>query len=308
MDRFVFGGLAGCCATTCIQPLDLIKVRLQVLAEERARELAAQGAEAGARAETRSLGPIQVARLIVSENGVSGFYRGLSAALTRQLTYATARFGIYGAVSDAIKQKSGSDSLTFLQRAASGLVAGGLGAIVGTPADVALVRMQADAAAPEHARRNYANVFAALNHMRVNEGITSWWRGCAPTVYRAMAINVGQLAVYDQTKSMLIPKLGDSTTTFLLSSAVAGFGGAFLGLPFDFIKTTLQNMRPDPETKRMPYRNFADCAMKIFRTDPFAFYRTFPTFYVRLAPHSVIHFMFFELFMRSYRSVSGNEE
>lgn len=35
-----------------------------------------------------------------------------------------------------------------------------------------------------------------------------WWRGCTPTVARAMALNVGMLATYDQTKDMLTEKFG----------------------------------------------------------------------------------------------------
>lgn len=37
----------------------------------------------------------------------------------------------------------------------SGLAAGGLAAIFGTPADVSLIRMQADATMPVEQRRNY---------------------------------------------------------------------------------------------------------------------------------------------------------
>lgn len=46
-----------------------------------------------------------------------------------------------------------------------GLTAGGLAAIVGTPADVALIRMQADTTAPPDQRRGYKNVFDALSYV-----------------------------------------------------------------------------------------------------------------------------------------------
>jgi hypothetical protein len=41
------------------------------------------------------------------------------------------------------------------QKAAAGLAAGGLGALVGTPADLTLIRMQADSTLPLEQRRNY---------------------------------------------------------------------------------------------------------------------------------------------------------
>jgi hypothetical protein len=47
-------------------------------------------------------------------------------------------------------------------KAVCGLTAGGLGAMVGSPADLTLIRMQADATLPPAARRNYKNVGDAL--------------------------------------------------------------------------------------------------------------------------------------------------
>lgn len=41
------------------------------------------------------------------------------------------------------------------QKAGAGLAAGGLGALVGSPADLSLIRMQSDATLPPEKRRNY---------------------------------------------------------------------------------------------------------------------------------------------------------
>lgn len=41
-------------------------------------------------------------------------------------------------------------------------------AVVGTPSDVALVRMQADATLPVEQRRNYRNVFQAIGFVCPN--------------------------------------------------------------------------------------------------------------------------------------------
>lgn len=43
-----------------------------------------------------------------------------------------------------------------------GMIAGGIGAFIGTPAEVALIRMTADGRLPPEQRRNYKNVFNAL--------------------------------------------------------------------------------------------------------------------------------------------------
>ena len=62
----------------------------------------------------------------------------LSAGLFRQATYATSRLGFYSGFMEHFEPKS------FLGKSLAGLAAGGLGAIIGTPADVALIRMTTD--------------------------------------------------------------------------------------------------------------------------------------------------------------------
>ena len=53
------------------------------------------------------------------------------------------------------------------QKAVAGLTAGGLGALVGSPADLSLIRMQADATVPLAQRRNYKGVGDAMVRMSV---------------------------------------------------------------------------------------------------------------------------------------------
>lgn len=89
--------------------------------------------------------------------------------------------------------------LPLYQKALCGLTAGAIGASVGSPADLALIRMQADATLPIAQRRNYTNAIQALYRIGADEGILSLWKGAGPTVVRAMALNMGMLASYDQS-------------------------------------------------------------------------------------------------------------
>ena len=43
-----------------------------------------------------------------------------------------------------MKQKNGGKNITFGQKMVCSLTAGGLGSLIGTPADLILIRMQAD--------------------------------------------------------------------------------------------------------------------------------------------------------------------
>lgn len=66
LKNFALGGLSGMAATSVIQPIDMIKVRIQL------------ASEAGG-----SKNPFQVARDIHAYGGMKAFYAGLDSALLR---------------------------------------------------------------------------------------------------------------------------------------------------------------------------------------------------------------------------------
>jgi solute carrier family 25 (mitochondrial oxoglutarate transporter), member 11 len=71
------------------------------------------------------------------------------------------------------------------------MAAGGIGATVGNPTDLILIRMQADSLLPEAKRRNYSSFFNAAKRIPAEEGLLALWTGTQPTIARAMAVNVG---------------------------------------------------------------------------------------------------------------------
>ena len=89
------------------------------------------------------------------------------------------------------------EELSFIQKAYCALIAGFIGSLVGNPADLALVRIQADARLPLTERRNYKNVVDAFKRITKEEGFFALWRGAIPTVIRAMALNFAMLVSYD---------------------------------------------------------------------------------------------------------------
>ena len=86
----------------------------------------------------------------------------------------------------------------------TGMSAGGVGAFVGTPAEVALIRMTSDGSLPVDQRRNYSSVFNALARIYREEGVTTLWKGATPTIARAMVVNAAQLASYSQAKQAIL--------------------------------------------------------------------------------------------------------
>jgi solute carrier family 25 oxoglutarate transporter 11 len=95
---------------------------------------------------------------------------------------------------------------------------------------------------PAAERRNYKNAFDALVRIGREEGAKTLWRGSVTNMVRAVAMNVGMLATYDEAKERIMHYNGrtkESLTDRLLASCIAGFSCAFLSLPFDNCKTKL---------------------------------------------------------------------
>ncbi|WVZ72730.1 hypothetical protein U9M48_021146 [Paspalum notatum var. saurae] len=156
--------------------------------------------------------------------------------------------------------------LPLVQKAFIGLTAGAIGACVGSPADLALIRMQVDSTLPAAQRRNYKNVFHALYRIVADEGVLALWKGAGPTVVRAMSLNMGMLASYDQSVELFKDKFGaGEISTVLGASAVSGFFASACSLPFDYVKTQIQKMQPDANGKYL-YTGSLDCALQTLKS------------------------------------------
>ena len=180
--------------------------------------------------------------------------------------------------------------MTGFQKIYSSLLAGGIGSMVGTPADLVLIRMQADSTLAAEKRRNYKNVFDAFSRIVREDGVLSCWKGCGPTVVRAMSLNLGMLVSYDESKERLGKYLGKDkvNSIFVLSSFISGTIAATMSLPFDNVKTKMQKMTRNADGT-FPYKSLMDCAIQTAQNDSIlGFWAGLPTYIVRIAPHVMI--------------------
>ena len=288
---YIAGGSGAIFSSICIHPIDLVKVRLQVA------NTAAEGSVSG----------LSIAKSVVRNEGVKGLFSGLSAAVARQAVYGTAKIGLHDSFSQKLKQLNNGHPIPFYQKTLSAMTAGALAAVIGNPFDLALVRMQADGCAPPEEQRGYRNVSQAVYRIAKEEGVKTLWRGSIPMVCRAVAMNVGMLASYDQAKEMLLPYTGAGAANNMWASAVTSFICSFTALPFDMMKTKLMNMHVDAETGQLPYRNLLDCAVKTVKNGGFfSLWRGYWTFYVRTAPHAMITLLAKDAFTSLYNRAFVN--
>jgi solute carrier family 25 (mitochondrial oxoglutarate transporter), member 11 len=178
---FAIGGISGAVATMVIQPLDTLKVQVQIVSEQLGK------------IKSNSLTISNIVMKIKTEQGLQVLYRGLDSAIFRQLFYASARLGAYDVLVGSL-EKSKEKKATKLERAGLSFISGAFGALIGNPFDVALIRRQASIANGKNA---YKNTFEAFKRIIKLEGITSLWSGLNITILRVALINFGQLAGRD---------------------------------------------------------------------------------------------------------------
>ncbi|KAG6532974.1 mitochondrial uncoupling protein 5-like [Zingiber officinale] len=308
LKGFVEGGIASIVAGCSTHPLDLIKVRMQLQGESASAALRPAipvygGPSAAALPQQipsfppllRRPGPVAVCGQILRAEGPVGFFSGVSATVLRQSLYSTTRMGLY----DMFKTRWSEEGGTFPlhRKVTAGLISGAIGAAVGNPADVAMVRMQADGRLPPEQRRNYRSVVDAVGRMAREEGVGKLWRGAGLTVNRAMIVTAAQLATYDQAKEAILRRRGakaDGLGTHVAASFTAGLVAAVASNPVDVIKTRVMNMKVE-EGAPPPYAGALDCAVKTARTEGVAaFYKGFLPTVIRQGPFTVILFVTLE--------------
>jgi len=297
-EPFVCGGSAATFASVVIHPMDLAKVRMQLFGQ---------------------LNPgkpvpsfVGILSNMIKNDGVSSVYKGVDAAIGRQMVYGTARIGLHRAISDKMQAANEGKPISFVMKALSGMASGSIAVCIGTPFDIALVRLQSDSMAPVAERKNYKNVFDALARTSTEEGVGALYKGLAPNILRGMSMNVGMLACYDQAKETVAKLLNDpmtdgpALTTRIGASCVAGFTAALFSMPFDLIKSRLMAQKMDPMTKMMPYSGVVDCAGQILKNDgPLGFFSGFSAYYARCAPHAMIILLSIESITQGYRNSFG---
>jgi len=273
-------------AATCfVQPLDLVKNRMQVMKSD-----------GGKRPSS-----LTVISNVVKNEGFFTLYNGLSAGLLRQATYTTTRLGIYTWLFETFSNPDGSPP-NFFMKAALGMTAGATGAFVGTPAEVALIRMTSDGNLPLDQRRNYKSVFDALFRIFREEGLTALWRGAIPTMGRAMVVNAAQLASYSQAKQGILQTgyVQDGIFCHFLASMFSGLVTTAASMPVDIAKTRIQNQKyidGKPE-----YKGAIDVVAKVARNEGItALWKGFAPYYFRLGPHTVLTFIFLEQMNKQYK-------
>ncbi|OOQ90514.1 dicarboxylate transporter [Penicillium brasilianum] len=272
-----FGGSASCMAVMVSHPFDLIKVRMQTVAE-------------GAKQNSVRTG-IQ----IIHNEGVRGLYHGLSAGLMRSLTYGASRIALYEELKQSANksEKPITTPMLTMMAAASGFV----GAIFGTPSDIVNIRMQNDRSLPIQDRRKYKHVLDAWVQMKRHEGWRAFAQGLWPNCFRCGIMTASQLASYDKFKDILQrwSSFGEESPVIHISaSLLASLVATSISSPMDVIRTQLMSSPTRVSVLRI--------VANLTRSEGYRWvFRGWTPSFVRLGPQTIATLVALEQHKRIYR-------
>lgn len=290
---FGLAGSSNMCAAAITNPVNVVKVRMQL-----------DGALSSTQ-ERQYPGFLKSMFRIGKEEGVKGLWRGTGAALLREASYSSIRMGLYEPLKHAWTDDPAHSPLWI--KVAAGALSGTIGSAIANPTDVVMIRMQAPVVGTTMpgatTRWQYRGPFEAFGTIARTEGLRGLYRGVGPTMQRAAILNAAQIPSYDHTKYMLLKSgvMHEGIACHLVSSMTAGLVTAIVMSPIDLIKTRImQQAVLVGGGDGVLYSSTLDCFWKTLRSEgPLGLYKGFIPVWMRIGPHTIITFFFYEQFRKA---------
>ncbi|KAI0077184.1 mitochondrial carrier [Panus rudis PR-1116 ss-1] len=284
--QLIAGGTAGAMEALCCQPLDTIKVRMQL-------------SKSGTAPGTKPRGFIATGAMIVRRETPLALYKGLGAVLSGIVPKMAVRFASFEAYKGWLADpQTGVTSVGNIFLA--GLGAGTTEAVlVVTPMEVVKIRLQAQmhSLADPLEQPRYRNAGHAVYTIIREEGVGALYRGVTLTALRQATNQGANFTAYQELKKVahrLQPDLPDLPSyQHMLIGLISGAMGPFSNAPIDTIKTRLQKATAEPGTSA--FQRIAAIAREMWRQEGFrSFYKGITPRVLRVAPGQAIVFAVYE--------------
>jgi len=220
-QSFFAGGFSGLFSTIVLQPMDVIKTRLQ----QNQNHTSFRG------------GLWNTFKYVLRTDGFLGLWRGTMPSIYRNVPGSACYFGslevIRTLLATVFPPGSGSRYHPMQNIIAGGLARGTVGFIL-LPITVIKARFESNL-------YKYGSVPQAFKSIAQNEGLRGLFSGLAPTVLRDVPYASIQVSLYEHNRIFLsrISTLSFSSVNFL-SSLAAGMMATLITQPADTLKTKMQ--------------------------------------------------------------------
>ncbi|XP_006621605.1 solute carrier family 25 member 35-like isoform X2 [Apis dorsata] len=297
--EFVIGGLAAVGAGFFTNPIDVIKVRLQLQGELEARRTYKKIYK----------NTLHAGYLIAKHEGICALQAGIIPALYFQVVLNGIRLGIYNTAKKYELITNDSGNTDIIKTAVVTGTAGCIGAVLGSPFYMIKTQLQAQSAQSIAVgyQHNYLGTWYAFKSLWKEGGIVALYRGWYAGIPRIFIGSATQLTTFDLAADWLRSSQVFTNQPILLTFFASVIGGscvAFTIQPFDVLATRLYNQRMDVEGKGTLYNGLLDAFVKIVRTEGLiGLYKgIFPT-WMRIAPHTVLCLVFYEKLDQLYYNI-----
>ncbi|KAI6029392.1 mitochondrial carrier domain-containing protein [Pisolithus microcarpus] len=280
------GGMAGAMEALCCQPLDTIKVRMQ---------LSRSGRAPGGIDRRNPEGLVATGAMIVRRETPLALYKGLGAVLSGIVPKMAIRFASFETYQSWLADEADSVGNIFI----AGLAAGTTEAVaVVCPMEVVKIRLQAQqhSLADPMEMPRYRNAAHAVYTIVREEGVTTLYRGVGLTALR-QATNQGRCLTLWRTKRLAHkyqPELAELPSyQHMVIGLISGAMGPFSNAPVDTIKTRLQKASYEPGISA--FQKVAAIAKDMWKQEGFrSFYKGITPRVLRVAPGQAIVFAVYE--------------
>lgn len=280
------GGMAGAMEALCCQPLDTIKVRMQL-------------SRSGRAPGTKPRGFIATGAMIVRRETPLALYKGLGAVLSGIVPKMAIRFASFETyqswLADEVTGKTSVGNIFI-----AGLAAGTTEAVaVVCPMEVVKIRLQAQqhSLADPMEMPRYRNAAHAVYTIVREEGVTTLYRGVGLTALRQATNQGANFTTYQELKRLAHkyqPELAELPSyQHMVIGLISGAMGPFSNAPVDTIKTRLQKASYEPGISA--FQKVAAIAKDMWKQEGFrSFYKGITPRVLRVAPGQAIVFAVYE--------------
>ncbi|KAL4805937.1 mitochondrial carrier domain-containing protein [Aspergillus unguis] len=217
-QEVISGGTAGACQVVFTNPLEIVKIRLQVQGE------IAKNVEGA---------PRRSALWIVKNLGLVGLYKGASACLLRDVPFSAIYFPTYSHLKTDFFGESRTHKLGVVQLLTAGAIAGMPAAYLTTPCDVIKTRLQVEARKGEKA---YTGLRHAAVSIMKDEGFKAFFKGGPARILRSSPQFGFTLAAYEVLQKWL-PMPGSSHEVSPTGQVEPGVGVPIAKEPLPYLRS-----------------------------------------------------------------------
>ncbi|KAH8411468.1 hypothetical protein KR215_005048 [Drosophila sulfurigaster] len=274
------GGSAGFLEVCLMQPLDVVKTRMQLQCTPAAAALSS---------EATYNGVIDCFVKMHRQEGVLSFWKGLLPPILAETPKRAIKFLVFEQTKPLFQ--FGSPTPTPLTFSLAGLTAGTLEAIAVNPFEVVKVAQQADR------QKKTASSFSVARDIINRDGFgrRGLLKGVTATIGRNGTFNMVYFGFYHSVKN-IVPQYKDETLEFLRKVIIGFTSGTlacFINIPFDVAKSRIQG--PQPVANQIKYHGTFRSIGIVYREEGFrALYKGLVPKIMRLGPGGAIMLLAFD--------------